>query len=133
MGRVWCLRRLGATPILSRANWKASEERENGIFIPGVSNASSFPVGFQAEVMYDEQVLTPRDIVRSITGLGYKSTHEGTVAPKSGRRGGSRYEESSILEVEVTGMSHTSCREKVNSAWTQSCISSGDNLVRPPL
>lgn len=82
--------------------------------------------------MYNEQMLTPRDIVRSITGLGYKSTHEGTVAPKSVGGGGSKYEEASILEVEVTGISHTSCGEKVNGVRTRSCISSGDSLFCLP-
>ena len=67
---------------------------------------------------YDEQVLTPGDIVRCISDLGYKSTHEGTVGPKSGGRRGSKYEDSSILEVEVTGMSCTSCSAKVNGVST---------------
>lgn len=73
----------------------------------------------QAEVKYDAEVLTPEEIERGVTGLGYKCQHTRTVTPgKSGGGGaGGRGEGSggqpNALEVEVTGMSCTSCSGKV--------------------
>eukprot|EP00903_Cladosiphon_okamuranus_P012938 g12081.t1 len=76
----------------------------------------------QAEVKYDAEVLTPDEIATGVTGLGYKCLHTRTVKPSTSKvglgAGGSGGEESqsSALEVEITGMSCTSCSGKVERA-----------------
>lgn len=68
----------------------------------------------QAEVKYDEQVLTFEEIARGVSGLGYKCDHMRTVGPTSGSGGGgAESREATALEIEVTGMSCTSCSGKV--------------------
>lgn len=67
----------------------------------------------QAEVKYDTEQLSPEDIARGISGLGYKCQHIRTVrTSKAGGGGGGG--KPNTLEVEVTGMSCTSCSGKVN-------------------
>lgn len=61
---------------------------------------------------YDEKIVSPEDVAKGVTGLGYKCHHTRTVGPKDGRGGGSGAS-LSTLEVEVTGMSCTSCSGKV--------------------
>lgn len=56
----------------------------------------------------DEKVVTVGEIAQRVTSLGYNCEHVRTVGPKSGRSAGS-----STLDVEVTGMSCTSCSGKV--------------------
>lgn len=74
----------------------------------------------QAEVKYDAEVLTPDEIARGVTGLGYKCRHTRTVKPGTGRAGqhaggeGGGGGQRSALDMEVTGMSCTSCSGKVN-------------------
>ena len=69
---------------------------------------------------YDAEVLTPDEIARGVTGLGYKCRHTRTVKPGTRKAGlggddaGDEGSQSSTLEVEVTGMSCTSCSGKVN-------------------
>lgn len=74
----------------------------------------------QAEVKYDAEILTPDEIARGVTGLGYKCRHTRTVKPSTGKEGqwddGGEGTPSSALEVEVTGMSCTSCSGKVNDS-----------------
>ncbi|CBN73914.1 heavy metal translocating P-type ATPase [Ectocarpus siliculosus] len=69
----------------------------------------------QAEVKYDTEQLAPEDIARGVSGLGYKCQHLRTVrtSKAGGGGGGGR---PNTLEVEVTGMSCTSCSGKVERA-----------------
>lgn len=78
----------------------------------------------QAEVKYDAEVLTPDDIARGVTGLGYKCRHTRTVKSSAGKAGygggggggeGGEGSQRGALEVEVTGMSCTSCSGKVDA------------------
>lgn len=63
---------------------------------------------------YDAQVLSFDEIARGVSGLGYKCDHMRTVGPSSGvGGGGAGSREATALEVEVTGMSCTSCSGKV--------------------
>lgn len=63
---------------------------------------------------YDAQVLTFDEIARGVSGLGYKCNHMRTVGPISGGgEGGAESRETTALEIEVTGMSCTSCSGKV--------------------
>lgn len=66
----------------------------------------------QAEVKYDAQVLSFDEIARGVSELGYKCDHMRTVGPTSGG-GGAESREATALEIEVTGMSCTSCSGKV--------------------
>ncbi|CAM9299244.1 unnamed protein product, partial [Ectocarpus fasciculatus] len=71
--------------------------------------------GQQAEVKYDTEQLSPEDIARGVSGLGYKCQHIRTVrSSKAGGGGGGG--KPNTLEVEVTGMSCTSCSGKVERA-----------------
>ncbi|CAM9921278.1 unnamed protein product, partial [Ectocarpus sp. 13 AM-2016] len=71
--------------------------------------------GQQAEVKYDTEQLAPEDIARGVSGLGYKCQHLRTVrTSKAGGGGGAG--RPNTLEVEVTGMSCTSCSGKVERA-----------------
>ncbi|CAN0443453.1 unnamed protein product, partial [Scytosiphon promiscuus] len=73
----------------------------------------------QAEVKYDAEMLSPAEIERGVTGLGYKCQHTRTVKPGKGGgggRGGDGGGQPSALEVAVTGMSCTSCSGKVERA-----------------
>lgn len=76
----------------------------------------------QAEVKFDAEVLTPGEIERGVTGLGYKCQHTRTVGPSKGggsggAGGGNGGGQPSTLEVEVTGMSCTSCSGKVGCCF----------------
>lgn len=76
---------------------------------------------------YNEKVIVSREIAQGVSGLGYKCEHVRTVGPKSGGSGGSS--ESSALEVEVRGMSCTSCSSKVRLIFHHSCVYWGSVLV----
>lgn len=74
------------------------------------------PSVVQAEVRFYEEVLSADEIARGITGLGYKCQHTRTTGPTSGGEGGAGSEQPSVIEVEVSGMSCTSCSGKVRKA-----------------
>eukprot|EP00752_Nemacystus_decipiens_P009679 g8648.t1 len=88
----------------------------------GVGDVRVALLAGQAEVKYDAEILTPDEIARGVTGLGYQCRHTRTVKPGPGKAGqgdngeGGEGSQSGALEVEVTGMSCTSCGGKVERA-----------------